>query len=341
MATEYLAPLRTCRQCRTIVSTSSKAASRPTSSARANFASVSVAVAAAAVALAASAYTTRPLHLEAPPSLAGAAVGSGPVVVNDSNSEVRIDPSTKQPFPVKLTRPTTLLPASCGDLVLVGLGVRTVSFLRVQVYVAGLYVDEGALARLKDMPGWKDYQKQRLLDPKSNASKDVTSTTTSSNTEKSGEELVASLLDAGVPCLIRIVPVRSTDFAHLRDGFTRSIQARIKQARKAKLLIDEEGTESALSESLQALKEAFPRASLPKGQALDLVFAPHGSKGHSLTLEQDGKVLGSVLPPGEGRSEEMNRFSVARQLLLAYMADKDEISKPFKQSVAEGFEKYA
>lgn len=52
-------------------------------------------------------------------------------------------------FPVELalTTPTPLLN-------LVGLGVRTVSFLRVKVYSAGFYVESADLKQLHKVPGW-------------------------------------------------------------------------------------------------------------------------------------------------------------------------------------------
>jgi hypothetical protein len=104
----------------------------------------------------------------------------------------------------------------------------------------------------------------------------------------------------------------------------RAIQGRAKLARKQSLL--NESTDEALSQSLQALKEAFPRSSLPKGQPLDLFFTPSTSgNGLDLTMEEDGKVLGKVESP---RGHAESQFSVARQLMLAYLADKDEISKP-------------
>lgn len=175
--------------------------------------------------------------------------------------------------------------------------------------MAGLYIDSAVLARLKKMEGWAGFQKEWMTDSKK---------------ERSGEELLATLLDQGIACVIRIVPVRPTDYGHLRDGFTRAVQGRAKLARKQQILL--ESTDEALSVSLQALKDAFPRTSLPKGKALDLIFTPSNSGiGLDLTLEEDGKVLGKVESP---RGREDSRFSVGRQLFLAYFADKDEISKP-------------
>lgn len=110
--------------------------------------------------------------------------------------------------------------------------------------------------------------------------------------------------------------------------FQRAIQGRAKLARKQSQM--SESTDEALSRSLQELKDAFPRASLPKGNALDLIFTPSSwGAGVDLTLEEGGKVLGRVESP---RGSAESQFGVARQLMLAYMADKDEISKPVSAS---------
>lgn len=253
--------------------------------------------------------TAGPLRLDAPQSTSPLSSAA------QTDDAFRIDPATSQPFPTTLPAPQT--PTGAKDLRLVGLGVRTVSFLRVRVYVAGLYVDAAALGDLQSTPGWRDFEASWMLGGAGSSN---------DGTERRGSEaLLNALLDRGITCAIRIVPVRSTDFAHLRDGFTRSIQGRAKLARKSSLLSAE--TDEALSHALQSLKEAFPKASLPKGNALDLIFTPASTpQGFDLTLEEGGKVLGAVksLPGGP----EAGRFSVARQLLLAYFADKDEISKP-------------
>ena len=73
-----------------------------------------------------------------------------------------------------------------------GLGVRKVSFLRVKVYSAGFYVEESALGRLGTFPGWKAFTAASLINPKSG------------DALIQGEDLMASLLDQGVACAIRI-----------------------------------------------------------------------------------------------------------------------------------------
>jgi hypothetical protein len=112
-----------------------------------------------------------------------------PQIIEKEVENVRIDPSTSQSFPVTLPTPATRLPSSCGKLHLVGLGVRTVSFLRVKVYVAGLYMDSNALSKLDSIDGWKGFEAAWMLDSKE---------------EHSGEKLIAALLDHGITFAIRI-----------------------------------------------------------------------------------------------------------------------------------------
>jgi hypothetical protein len=67
-----------------------------------------------------------------------------PVLALDApvDPSLRVDPSTSLPFPISLSPPS--LPASSPALALVGLGVRTVSFLKVKVYSVGFYTAASA-----------------------------------------------------------------------------------------------------------------------------------------------------------------------------------------------------
>ncbi|KAL9937545.1 hypothetical protein V8E36_003954 [Tilletia maclaganii] len=257
------------------------------------------------------------LHQDAAP-LPGARVGFIPAT--------RKDPATGTELPETLPLPLSLGSSSgsgAGPLGLIGLGVRTVSFLSVRVYVAGVYADLAALERSKgDLRGLE-----------------------------SAEAIVQALLDAGVPFVVRIVPVRSTDFNHLRDGFTRSVQARLKAARKAQKLTPEADEQLALS--LQSLKSLFPPSKLPKGESLDLVVhrqspgssssSQSGGDGKArmaLSLEHKSTILGTLEAPAPGTEAAQGGWSVARELVLAYVADKNEISTPLKTSVTEGLRQH-
>lgn len=104
-----------------------------------------------------------------------------------------LDPATKTPLPNSIPSPSSF--KSSSDLKLVGLGVRTVSFLSVRVYVSGLYVEEKALnGKLQSLPAWKGYNKERLLSLKGEESEEG----------KRGEELIRELVKAGIPCVVRI-----------------------------------------------------------------------------------------------------------------------------------------
>ncbi|KAH0564766.1 hypothetical protein GP486_001849, partial [Trichoglossum hirsutum] len=101
---------------------------------------------------------------------------------------------------------------------LLGLGVRTVSFLKIQVYIAGLYVAESDIpalqaALIRQLPSSAADERERLremlLDP-----------------EKSEEVWSRALKSGGFSTLWRIVPTRATDFMHLRDGWVRGITSR-------------------------------------------------------------------------------------------------------------------
>ncbi|KAK1922431.1 chalcone-flavanone isomerase-domain-containing protein [Papiliotrema laurentii] len=219
---------------------------------------------------------------------------------------MRLDPSTEIVFPLHLD------PATPGPLLrLVGLGVRTVSFLRVKVYSVGFYLEEAQTRYLKEIPGWDKFAVEQFLAPESSGE----------GAGPSGETLVRNLLDRPVSCAVRIVPVRNTDFGHLRDGFTRAIAARQKIARSAGQLTDAD--EERIAQSTQTLKALFPAQSVPKGKALTLLRRPDGA----LTIEYEGKILGQV-----------NDSWVSRELMLAYFADKDAISPKLKEDVAEGFQ---
>lgn len=61
----------------------------------------------------------------------------------------RVDPETSIEFPLSLP-----LATPSPTLTLVGLGVRKVSFLKIKVYSAGFYLQDGATRCLHHIPGW-------------------------------------------------------------------------------------------------------------------------------------------------------------------------------------------
>ncbi|KAF8344322.1 chalcone-flavanone isomerase-domain-containing protein, partial [Cantharellus anzutake] len=138
--------------------------------------------------------------------------------------------------------PSTIQPPSCPPLTLVGLGVRVVSFLKLKVYAVGFYAEPALLQTTEDAPF---------------------------------EEKIERIIQTSA-CAIRIVPVRSTSYTHLRDAFIRALRLRI-----------------ALEESLQRLKGIFPISSFEKNSSLLVYSVPEvhgGLKERTLIFDGLGEI---------------------------------------------------
>lgn len=261
-------------------------------------------VGAFAAAGAVAATATRPVHLDA---------GSEPVEPVVPAVSVKppvrtvVDPATKQELAAEIQADVDGKPRT---LRLVGLGVRAVTFLRMYVYVAGVYVD----ASVVDGPlGKMDADDQDL------------------------ERKFAQWMARGVPVAVRIMPVRSTDFGHLRDGLVRAVNNRAKDARapgSAYALGDE--AETCLSHNVRDLKRLFPRHSVPKGHVLDLIVWRRGASAgpYHLTLAYEGQVLGAVSSEVPDQTNGLPTFALPVQLILAYVGARPDISGPLRASVA-------
>jgi Chalcone isomerase like len=248
----------------------------------------------------------------ATPEARGAFGGAKQVVVTNSGVELVSTGTSAVP-----TFPKTLNVDSDGtEYQLLGLGIRTVSFLRIQVYVVGLYVatpDISALQALlvrQIVPGGstlladeREELKRRLLDG-----------------QESAEVWDGVLRAGGVRMVARIVPTRSTEWGHLRDGWVRGVMSRGGEYR------DEESFGVAVG----AFKALFPGGrSLPKGRTMLLV------------RDADG-VLEVKVEGGEG--EEAGWMSmgkvederVGRLVWLGYLGGKTVASEEARRSIVEG-----
>ncbi|WFD23913.1 hypothetical protein MEQU1_002607 [Malassezia equina] len=218
------------------------------------------------------------------------------------------EPKSSMELPVYIDTGATQVSPHGAHLRLVGMGVRTVTFLGVYVYVAALYVDEKAITAAK--PAWA-----------------------AGNLDL--EAQVRTWIEEGTACAVRVMPVRSTDFSHLRDGLLRTIQTRAKEARLpgSAYTLDDAG-EVTFSHNVQDLKKLFPRSKVTRGQTLDLVVEKTQSGSYVLTLQYNGKTLGHV----ESAPAPSRAFTVPTGLLLAYMGEKPDISAPLRASVIAGLQ---
>lgn len=206
------------------------------------------------------------------------------------------------------------------EYTLVGLGVRTVSFLGIQVYMVGYYVATSDIAAIQAklvkqidpiattlVPGERDELKRRLLDP------------------VEGERLWREVLrDCAPRSVFRIVPVRDTDFHHLRDGFVRAITAQSQKEPDAY-------KDEAFGLAMKDFRALFNRGKVPKRGEMLLV---RDARGRLTITYDDGK------PPGDGKDQgTIGRISderVSRALWMNYLAGKSVASEAARQNIVDG-----
>jgi hypothetical protein len=215
------------------------------------------------------------------------------------------------------------------EYTLVGLGLRTVTLLGFQVYVVGFYVATADVAALQAalvkkinpigttlIPGEREELRKQLLDP------------------AKGDEIWNGLLKDGMPArsVFRIVPVRDTDFHHLRDGFVRAIQAR------ADGLAADAGAgfgrpETDLGEAVRDFRGLFNRGSVPKKREMIL---QRDSQGKLNVFYDDGARGGDGKPLGRRLLGAVLDERISRALWLNYLAGKKVASEPARRSIVEG-----
>ena len=245
--------------------------------------------------------------------------------------------STVPFFPKTLSVPGTTsstspaLPAGIGDgdetYQLVGLGIRTVSFLSIQVYVVGLYIATSDIATLQArlvrevagtesasalVAGERDDLRQKLLHA----------------TE--GLRIWDSVIREGkLRTVLRIVPTRNTDFAHLRDGWVRGMTGRSQGLPKGEGLsekFEDEQFEHAMAEFKKIFGGAG-RKSIAKGKVLMLERTADGTL--AAWLERDKS-------QGFDKLGEVSDERISRLLWLGYLAGKTVASEEARKNMVEG-----
>ncbi|EGO60860.1 hypothetical protein NEUTE1DRAFT_127643 [Neurospora tetrasperma FGSC 2508] len=205
------------------------------------------------------------------------------------------------------------------EYTLVGFGLRTVTFIGIQVYVVGYYVATADVASLQSaltkkvnpiattlVAGERDQLRTDLLDP------------------AKGEEIWDGLLANGIPArsVFRVIPVRDTDFHHLRDGFVRAIQARAGKV----------GDEQ-FGEAMKDFRQIFNRGKVPAKQELLLI---RDGEGKLSVVYDDGGNKKEGRPAGRQLVGTVDDERVSRALWLNYLAGKKVASEPARKSIVEG-----
>ncbi|KAF3918517.1 hypothetical protein ABW21_db0206820 [Orbilia brochopaga] len=259
--------------------------------------------------------------------LAKAGGTAGPVVIKEATNTgsqvvdtVPSGTSSVGPLPTRIYLPAGLVGDGekqvLEEYTLVGHGIRTVSFLSIQVYIVALYIATSSLPSLQ----------RHLL---SAASTPIA--------------FFNTVLDSrgidGVRMALRIVPTRGTDYSHLRDGWIRGIQAKTNLQPS---LYDDD----AFVDALGRFKAIFGgRKGVPKGRALVLA---RDESGALFAYGPDENVKDSqVSKLAEGAPKEqamdglrilgvMDDPRVARALWLCYFAGGKVASEQARRSVVEG-----
>lgn len=246
----------------------------------------------------------------------------GHEIVPTGNSTVPTFPRTLSLPASSTSTPSGTLTANDTEYTLVGLGLRTVTFVNLQVYVVGYYIATADIAALQNaltkkinpiattlVPGERDQLRTALLDP------------------VVGEQTWDELLAHGIPArsAFRIVPVRDTDFHHLRDGFVRAIQGKVPA-------ISADTDDEAFGEAMRQFRAAFNRGSVPKKKELLLVRDEKGV----LSIEYED---GTAKKKGKGGRKLIGTVGderVSRALWLNWLAGKKVASEPARQNIVQG-----
>ncbi|KAJ7129976.1 chalcone isomerase [Mycena crocata] len=201
------------------------------------------------------------------------------------DSDAVVDADSGISFP-----PTMRVPGQFGKtppLDLVGLGVRTVSFIGLKVYSIAFYADLAS-------PNLK-----------------ITS-------HMSFDDKIEHIV-RNTACVLRIVPTRSTSYTHLRDAFLRALQGRLADGQKRGTLTADDAL--AVAAPMRALKTLFPNSPLVKHASLDVYLpAPVAGQPRSLVFRDLGTVQNNWVATelflyyfaGNGASPKLKQSTVAR-----------------------------
>lgn len=260
-------------------------------------------------------------RFDAPPSVAGLSPDTG---IGGDIEQIPTGTSTIPTFPktIHLSSMSTSPAVDEQEYQLVGLGIRTVSFLSIQVYVVGLYIAVPDIAALQErlvrildpvattlVPGERSRLKDILLDP------------------QKGEEVWNEILrDAGLRTAIRIVPTRNTDLQHLRDGFVRGITARTRHLDSIKAESFSDDAFGAAVAQFKTIWGGGARKNVPKGETLLMARDAQGRMAVWLENKRGDSVrLGAV-----------DDERVSRLIWLGYLGGKTVSSEGARQSVVDG-----
>ncbi|QEU62251.1 Aim46 [Kluyveromyces lactis] len=230
-------------------------------------------------------------------------------VKEDPWKSVSVDKSI-DPFPTELK--ASEFPIST-EYVMLGFGIRSVTFISFKVYGLGIYAakeDLGLIPKVLD----SNFLSTAFIDFDSSKSHKENLKTALDNPETS-RILINNLLDSGIRLVAKITPIRNTDFNHLKDGLVKSILGHP----------DSKKDEDRLTNGLQQLRDAFSRkGSVPKNN--DLL----------IELQANGYLQVSYFDRKTGESTTMGQVKetlIGKLLFSQYLSGPKPLSPSTKDSV--------
>ncbi|SMQ45898.1 unnamed protein product [Zymoseptoria tritici ST99CH_3D1] len=216
---------------------------------------------------------------------------------------------------------------------LLGLGIRTVSFLSIQVYVVGMYIRTQDLSVLQEtlihninetastlILSEKEELKKRLLDP------------------VASREIWMELLKVpGVKTAWRVTPTRNTDYGHLRDGWITGINNRIREFKQVAQGAETEYEAEDFGKSIGEFKNIFAGGKAPKGSVMILSRQRNGSLDVWFQQKPDGT-------PEEQAMQKLGHVAderIGKLIWLGYLAGEKVSSEAARKGVADGCVSFA
>lgn len=264
-----------------------------------------------------STYTPPPSDIKtAPPE---DSVPTGNSTIPFFPRHLKLPPSPTSTGPHKAS-PSASLPAGLGaaeatdEYFLLGLGLRTVSILRIKVYVVGIYICKADLhklqaAMIKAVAGEgastlveneKSQLRRMLVDG-----------------EGSAKVWGGLLREEGIRGALRIVPTRDTNMGHMRDGFVRMVNAGAGK--------EGVGGQANFEQSVVDFKGVMGGGSVKKGRVLLLGRGEEGNLGAWVEGEEGMRWIGGV------KDERVGRY-----LWMGYLGGEKVATESARESVVEG-----
>ncbi|KAI8610453.1 chalcone-flavanone isomerase-domain-containing protein [Chytriomyces sp. MP71] len=230
--------------------------------------------------------------------VAAGATLTTPLLLDAAPAQIIVDPDSGLAVPTEKS-------LAGSQFHLVGLGVRQVTLLNFNVYVAALYADEALLNAVKKADKWrKEYTPDTLINGSDNAF------------------YMKDLVRRRAELTLLIKTVRATTGTHLRQGFTRFLNARLAKDVKDGIFTDAD-EENAADAAIRELEAKFPKGAIDKEEEMWFTKTKNGE----LRVEFQGRELAIV------KSQWLSE-----RFFEGYLAHEKPISNKFRKNVAESLQ---